>query len=152
MVIASRFLHRFGQIMIRFNHNKIAKLTSSKTWKYLNYIRSYTTSKLKKKKKARFGIFFQKKYKLYYYFKLQHFPLDFYKLGLFSKVGVKPLLRSQSHHKGSIGDRFEDLQNWPIFKKKLTLTHRQKVCVVPIMTNDSILDESKYSQQNPHKS
>ena len=34
--------------MIRFNHNKTAKLTSSKTWKYFNYIRSYTISKLKK--------------------------------------------------------------------------------------------------------
>ena len=29
MVIASRFLHRFGQIMIRFNHNKTAKLTQA---------------------------------------------------------------------------------------------------------------------------
>ena len=52
MVIASRFLHRFGQIMIRFNHNKTANLRSSKTWKYLNYIRSYSISKLKKKKKS----------------------------------------------------------------------------------------------------
>ena len=63
MVIACLLLNRFAEIIIRWNHNKTTKLTSSKTWKYLNYIRRYTISKLKNKKAARFGIFFQKKYK-----------------------------------------------------------------------------------------
>ena len=64
-------------------------------------------------------------------------------------------LRSQSYHLGSIGYRFGDLQHWSIFKKYLTLTHRHKICMAPIMTNDSILDASKYSpnktQQIPSK-
>ena len=68
------------------------------------------------------------------------------------KVGLELKLRSQSYHVGSIGYRFGDLQNRPIFKKNLTLTHRQKICMAPIMTNDSIFDASKYFQQNPSKS
>ena len=67
-------------------------------------------------------------------------------------MGFELKLKSQSYHVGSIGYRFEDLQNWPIFKKNLTLTHRQKICMAPIMTNDSILDATKYPQQNPSKS
>ena len=151
MVIASRFLHRFGQIITRFNHNKTAKLTSSKTWNYLNYIRSYTKSKLnKKEKKARFGIF-KKSISCIITCSFNIFR-SIYKLGLFLKLGFELKLRSQSYHVGSIGYRFGDLQNWPIFKKKLTLSHGQKICMAPIMTNDSILDASKYSQQNPSKS
>ena len=43
-----------------------------------------------------------------------------------------------------------DLETFKIdqFEKKIW----QKVCMAPIMTNDSILDASKYSQQNPYKS
>ena len=48
-----------------------------------------------------------------------------------------------------------DLENSKIdlfLKKNLTLIHRQKICMAPIMTNDRILDASKHSQQNPSKS
>ena len=113
MVIASRFLHRFGQIII---HNKTEKLTSSKTWKYLNYIRSYTISKLKKKKKVDLAFFFKKSISCIITCSFNIFR-DFYKLGLFLKVGFELKLRSQSHHVGSIVYQFGDLQNWPIFKK-----------------------------------
>ena len=65
MVIACLFLNRFAQIIIRWNHNKTTKLTSSKTWKYLNYIRSYTISKLKSKKKPDLAFFSKKKYMSY---------------------------------------------------------------------------------------
>ena len=42
-----------------------------------------------------------------------------------------------------------DLETFKIdqfLKKNLTFTHRQKVCMAPIMTNDSILDASKHSK------
>ena len=47
-----------------------------------------------------------------------------------------------------------DLETFKIdkFLKKLILTHWQKVCIAPIMSNDSILDAFKYSQQNQSKS
>ena len=124
MVIASPFLNRFGQIIIRFNHNKITKhhnkttqQTSSKTWKYLNYIRSYTMPKLKKKKKLDLAFFFKKSISHIIACSFDIFR-SIYKLGLFLKVGFKLQLISQSYHVGSIGYRFGDLQNWPIFKKK----------------------------------
>ena len=59
--------------------------------------------------------------------------------------------KEAANHEGCIGGRFGDLQNGPIFKKNLTLTHRQKICIAPIMTIDSILDASKYSQQTHPK-
>ena len=126
MVIANRFLHRFGQIMIRFNHNKTAKLTSSRSWKYLNYIRSYTISKLnKKEKKSQICQFLSKKsISCIITCSFKIFRLIFTNLDFFLKVGFELKLRSQSYHVGSISYRFGDIQNWPIFKKKLTLTHR----------------------------
>ena len=66
----------------------------------------------------------------------------------FLKVRFALKLRCQFYNLNDIGYPFGDqslkkFRLWPIGKK---------VCMAPIITNDSILDAPKYSQQNPFKS
>ena len=62
---------------------------------------------------------------------------------LILKVGFVLKLRCQSHHVRVIANRFGDIQN--LTNLFWTLSHRQEVCMDPILANDSILNAFKYA-------
>ena len=59
---------------------------------------------------------------------LRYFQLNFYKRRLFAKMEFMLKFRCQSHHVGAIAYPAENFKIDQLFRKILSMTHRQKVC------------------------
>ena len=147
MLIADVFFNRLGRIIIRFYLNETMKLTKTNNLK---------TSSLRPKlqliniKKARFGSFFKKSISHIIACSFDIFRSIFTNVNLFKvEICTKIKMSIPSYCGKQQPLPFgECLQNEPILIKTFDFD-RQKVCMTPILTIDSILYASTYSLRNP---